>query len=384
MNLNLVKNPEISIILPCRNEEKALDFCLKKIKKVIQENNLNAEIIVSDSSTDSSPEIARKHNVILVKHDKEGYGNAYLEGFKKAKGDYFFIADSDGTYNFEDIPKFINSLKEGYDFVIGNRFKGKMEKGAMPWHHKYIGNPTLSGILRIFFKTKIRDSHCGIRAIRRDSLEKLELQTTGMEFASEMVMKAVKNRFKIKEIPTDYYVRKGDSKLNSFQDGWRHLRFMLLYSPMFLFFLPGLFLLILGLSSGIWIYFGEVEIFGVELFYHPLFLSSLFLITGYQLIIFALFSKTYAINHLGDEPVLDKIYNYLSIEICSITGFIAITVGFLVYGTIFSNWIGDFGAFGLSETKNSILAFTLIILGIQTVSSSFMLSILGIKKKNEK
>ncbi len=375
-----VLKPEISIILPCRNEENALDYCLKEVKNVIKENNLNAEIIVSDSSIDSSPEIARKHNVTLVKHNKEGYGIAYLEGFKRAKGDYILMADADGTYNFRDFPKFINSLKEGHDFVIGNRFEGRMDKNAMPWHHRRIGNPLLSGLLRLFFRNKIRDSHCGIRAIKKEALEKLNLQTTGMEFASEMVMKAVKRDLKIKEIPTDYYVRKGDSKLKSIPDGWRHLRFMLLYSPLFLFFIPGIFLFLIGLFSGMWIYFGEVELFGVQLFYHPLFLSSLFVIAGYQLIIFSLFSKTYAINHLGEKPILNRFYKYFSIETASVVGAVAMVGGFLIYGMMFSNWIGNFGAFGLNETKNSILAFTLIILGIQTISSSFMLSILGIKK----
>lgn len=370
----------ISIVLPCRNEEKALDFCLKNIKKVIRKNNIQAEIIVSDSSTDSSPEIAKRHNVILVKHDKEGYGNAYLEGIKHSRGEYIMMLDADGTYDFNDIPLFISYLDNGYDFVIGDRFKGKMEKNCMPWSHKYIGNPILSGILRILFKTKIHDAHCGIRAIKKSSFKKLNLQTKGMEFASEMVIKAVKNNLKIKEIPTNYYRRIGDSKLNSFRDGWRHLRFMLLYSPLFLFFIPGLILFLIGFFSFLWIYLTNSYLFGIILFYHPLFLSSLLLISGYQLIIFSLFAKTYLINHLNDKPILNKFYKFISIESASIFGICLILIGLIIYSFIFFYWINGFKSFGLVETRNSILAFTLIILGIQTISSSFMLSILGIKK----
>jgi len=230
--------PEISVILPCRNEEQALPFCLKQIKETIKKNNLSAEIIVSDSSTDKSPEIANRENLVLVKHDKEGYGMAYLEAFKIAKGKYIFMADADGTYDFGEIPNFIRYLKEGYDLVLGNRFAGEIEKGAMPLQNKYLGNPILSGILRFFFKTKIKDSQSGMRAITKKALQKLNLQTAGMEFASETIIKALKNNLKIKEIPINYYKRKGLSKLRPFSDAWKHIRFMLLYSPLFLFFIP--------------------------------------------------------------------------------------------------------------------------------------------------
>ena len=183
--------PEISIILPCRNEAEALGFCLEQIKKTIRHNNIKTEIIVSDSSVDESPEIAKKAGVILVKHDKEGYGTAFLEALKFAKGKYIFMADADGTYDFKEIPNFFKYLRQGYDFVIGNRFAGKMEKGAMPYSHK-LGNPFLSGTLRLFFGSSIKDSHCGMRAISKKSLLEMDLQTTGMEFASEMVVSGFK------------------------------------------------------------------------------------------------------------------------------------------------------------------------------------------------
>lgn len=372
--------PEISIILPCQNEAEALPFCLKQIKKTIRENNLNAEIIVSDSSTDQSPEIAKKENVILLKHNKDGYGIAYLEAFKIANGKYIFMADADGTYDFNEAPNFLKYLEKGYDFVIGNRFAGKMEKGAMPYFHK-LGNPLLSGILRLFFGTSIKDSHCGMRAISKKSLEKLNLQTTGMEFASEMVIKVLKNNLKIKELPINYYKRKGKSKLKTFSDAWKHIRFMLLYSPLFLFFVPGIFMLLLGVLSMLWLYFGNPEIFGIKLFYHPMFFSALLIISGYQLIIFSLFAKTYLITHLKKKPgFMNKIYKYLTIERASIFGIIVILSGIIIYFLILVKWLKS-GFSELNEIKNSIIALTLITLGIQTIFSSFMLSILGIKGK---
>lgn len=375
------KNPEISIILPCRNEEAALDSCLNQIKEVIIKNRLNAEIIVSDSSTDSSPEIAKKQGVILVKHDKEGYGNAYIEAFKNARGEYIFMADADCTYDFNEIPKFISYLKQGYDLVIGDRFKGEISKGAMSWSHKYIGNPALSAILRLFFKAKIHDVHCGMRAIRRNSLKKLNLKTRGMEFASEMIVKALKNNLKIKEIPINYYNRKGKSKLKSFRDAWRHFRFMLLYSPIFLFFIPGVIFLLAGLGTMVWFYFGTPELFGIQFHSYPIFVSSLLVLIGYQLIIFSAFAKTYAITHLGEKSnLISSINKYITIEKAGIFGILLILSGIAIFVLILVKWLSSgFGA--LNEIKNSILAFTLIILGIQTIFSTFMLSIMGIKDK---
>ncbi len=282
--MNENKNLELSIVLPCRNEEGTLGECILRIGEVLAHHEINGEIIVSDSSMDRSPEIARDQGVILVKHDKEGYGMAYLEGFKAVSGRYIFCVDPDGSYDFAEIPHFLNYLRSGYDFVIGNRFKGRMAQGAMPWLHRYIGNPLFSFMLRMFFKEKISDVHCGMRAIKKEALDGLNLKTLGMEFASEMVIKAVKKKLKIKELPIDYHKRQGKSKLRSFADGWRHLRFMLLYSPLFLFFIPGVFLFSLGLLTMFWLYFNSPILLGIKLFYHPMFLSSVLVIIGYQII----------------------------------------------------------------------------------------------------
>ncbi len=367
----------ISVVLPCRNEEKTIGICIDKIKEVFKKNNLKGEIIVSDSSSDNSPEIAKKLGAKVIKHNKVGYGNAYLEGFRHAKGDIIVMGDADNTYDFLEIPNLLKALKNN-DMVLGRR--KYIKKGAMPLLHRVIGNPLLSFVLRFFFKGKIKDAHSGFRAIKKEKLNQLNLKTTGMEFASEMIIKAIKNNLKIKEVPIHYYKRKGSSKLKSFSDGWKHLRFMLLYSPLFLFFIPGIILFLIGLISMPWLYFGSPEILGIRLFYHPLFLSSVLVIIGYQLVIFALFAKTYATTHLGDKPILNKLYRYITIEKASIFGILIILAGIIIYTTILLKWLNtNFGA--LNEIKNSIIALTLIVVGIQTIFSSFMLSILGIKEK---
>jgi glycosyltransferase involved in cell wall biosynthesis len=373
--------PKISIILPCRNEEEALPFCLKKLKEVIRKNNLSAEIIVSDSSNDKSPEIAKKEGVVLVKHDKEGYGNAYLEGFKMAKGEYILMADADATYDLEKIPLFIKELENDNDMVIGDRLSGEIEDGAMPWPNRHIGTPVLSFILRLFFGAKIKDSQSGMRAIKKSSLEKLNLQTVGMEFASEMIVKSIRHNLKIKEIPINYYKRKGQSKLKPFSDAYKHMRFMLLYSPLFLFFIPGLILFFTGTLLMAWFYFYSPEVFGIKFFYHPMFLFSLLMTTGYQLIVFSGFAKIYSITHLSEENAgVEKLFKYITIERASIIGLLAIIIGACIFAFVLSKWINSrLGS--LDEIKNSIIALTLLTIGAQTIFSSFMLSILGIKEK---
>ncbi len=339
-----MENANITIILPCQNEEEGLAFCLEQIKSTLP----GAQVIVSDSSQDASPAIAEKYGAMVVKHDQDGYGRAYLEAFPKATGEYIMMADADGTYDLTQIPRFITELKKGTDLVLGNRFAGNIYPGAMPFLNRYLGNPLLSGILRLFFSTKVHDSHTGMRAIKKSALEKLRLRTTGMEFASEMIIKALKQHFTISEIPIDYHVRKGVSKLKPFSDAWKHIRFMLLYSPLFLFFIPGAILFGLGIIS-----------MGLN----PMLSSSALIIIGYQLIIFALFAKSYAINHLG-EPAeeMDVLYRHITIEKASGAGFLFILAG-------------------LIGIKNNIVGLTLIIFGCQTIFSSFMLSILAIKEK---
>ena len=221
-------NPEVSVVLPCLNEEITIGECIKNIKNAFKKENINGEIIISDnSSTDNSVKIAKSLNVRVINQPLRGYGAACIKGISSAKGRIIVMGDADGTYNFLEMPLLLKPLKEGSDFVIGNRFKGRIKKGAMPWAHRHIGNPFLSGLVNLFFKANLSDVHCGFRAFTKKAFEKMNLKTTGMEFASEMVINAVKNRLKICEVPISYNKRKGTSKLKSFSDGWRHLRFMI-------------------------------------------------------------------------------------------------------------------------------------------------------------
>lgn len=372
---------KISIILPCRNEEKAIGFCIAQIKKIVSEKNIIAEIIVSDSSTDESATIAESLGAYVVRHNKDGYGNAYLEAFTHAQGQYIFMADADGTYDFAEISSFIEELKKGFDFVIGNRMKGNIEKNAMPFLHRYFGNPVLSFLLRLFFKSRVVDVHCGMRAISREALDKLQLHATGMEFASEMVMQAAIKHLSIRQLPINYSKRIGVSKLKTFADGWRHLRFMLLYSPLFLFFVPGIALFLIGSIFLLLFYFNIIAIFGFQFQYHPMFFASMLVVIGYQLIIFGLFAKTYAMTHLQEaDPVMDTVHKYVTIEKASFVGLAVVFLGLVIYLYIAWKWYAnEFGS--LNQVKNSIVALVFITIGIQTIFSSFMLSILGIKNK---
>jgi glycosyltransferase involved in cell wall biosynthesis len=375
------EKPTLSVILPCLNEAEGLAFCLPKIKAVLSQMNIPAEVIVIDNgSTDRSVEIASAEGVRVVQEPVPGYGAACMKGFETARGEYCFMADADGSYDFEEIPNFFAAFSKGSDLIIGNRFRGKIERGAMPWSHRHIGNPLLSSILRLFFRTKIHDTHCGMRAITKKAYQRLSLMTTGMEFASEMIVMALKKNLRILELPINYHKRKGISKLKRLLDGWRHLRFMLLYKPFFLFFVPGISLLSIGMISLPLFYFDALSLPGIRFYYHPMFLSSLFIITGFQLVLFSVFAKTYAITHLGDSPVLEKFYRYLNIERASLLGLFGIGLGGLIYTRIFAKWLATHLG-PLNEIKNSILALTLIVLGIQTIFSAFMLSILGIKRK---
>jgi glycosyltransferase involved in cell wall biosynthesis len=382
-----IVKPYISVVLPCLNEEKGLPVCFESILQVANRENLDIEIIVVDNgSTDSSMEIVKnlsiKHpNVILEIEKTKGYGSAYMHGLAAAKGKYIFMADADATYDFEDIPRFIKKLEEGNDMVVGNRFSGMMEANSMTFLHKWVGNPVLSSLVRLFFKIKIHDIHCGARALSKDAYSKLTLYTLGMEFASEMIIKAAKANFKITEIPIKYRMRIGESKLETFSDGWRHLRFILLYSPIVIFLIPGLLLFIFGALSMLMLYIGNFALFGITLYFHPMFLSSLCIILGYELIFFTGFSRIYAVTHLGDtDRAIEKLFKYLTLEKAIALGGIIAIASIIVFAIIFINWIGS-NLGGLDQTKNLIVALTLAVIGIQTIMGSFMLSILGIKEK---
>lgn len=363
-------NLTISVILPCRNEEQALAYCINQINEVFAKHKINGEIIVSDSSTDSSPDIANKLGVKLVKHDLVGYGRACLEGFKIAQGKYIFMADADGTYDFNEIPNFLKHLDQGYDLVIGNRLRGKIEKNAMPWLHQYFGNPALSFLLRLFFKSPVADAHSGMRAIKHSSLLLLNLRTTGMEFASEMIIRAAQEKLKIKELPINYHKRQGVSKLKPFSDGWRHLRFMLMFAPNYLFLIPGILLVTLGLLL-------------IVLFINHVVYGCFLLIVGYQIFSLGIFSKTYMKS--AGFIKQDKMVEFLARVIKFETG-IFLGIVFLLFGLLVQlEFVFGFLQRSLSIPANSIIliALTLAIIGVQTMFFSFLISILLVEKNED-
>ncbi len=378
---------ELSIILPTYNEEQGILVCLKEIKNTLPHLPSQTEVIIVDNkSTDKTIALVRSvahtiKNLTIVEESERGYGAACLKGLREGQGKYLFIADADGTYNFTEIPRFLLKIHDHGDLVIGNRFGSAMQKGSMAWHHQYIGNPILSYLVRLFFKVKIHDIHCGARMISKYAFERLTLYTRGMEFASEMIIKAAQAHLLIEEIPITYRKRHGTSKLQSFSDGWRHLRFILLYSPLFLFIIPGLILFFIGTMGMTLVYSGNIHIFDIELFVHPLFFFAVMIIVGYQIIFFGAFSKTYAITHLGDSnTILEKLFKNITIEKAGFAGIIISGIGASIYLYIFIAWIkSGFGS--LNEIKNATVALTLIVLGIQTFFSAFMLSIVGIKEK---
>jgi len=374
--------PKVSVVLPCLNEEATIGECIKKIKNIFKKENINGEIIVSDNgSTDKSFKIAKLLNVKVVYQPLKGYGAACIKGIHAARGKFILMADCDATYDFLEIPTLLNPLKEGYDFVIGTRFKGTIKKGAMPWAHRYIGNPFLSGLVNLFFKTNLSDVHCGFRAFTKEAFENMNLKTTGMEFASEMVISASKNKLKICEVPISYNKRRGKSKLKSFSDGWRHIRFILMYSPTYLFLVPGLFLFLVGLVSITLLKQGPLLISGFNIDLHFMLFGSLLTLLGYHIVTIGLYARTYAIT-IGFEKhdkLIDFIAKYISLERGIVIGLVVFLIGFFISLKIFFSWIhGNFSS--INEIRNVIFSITILIVGIQTIFSSFFLSILLVEK----
>lgn len=367
--------------MPCLNEEETLGICLDKASRALNKINMVSEIIVADNgSTDASLDIARSHGARVVQESRRGYGNAYRAGIEAARGQFIVIGDSDDSYDFGDIPRFVDKLKQGYNVVMGSRFKGKIEKNAMPWLHRYIGNPLLTVILNLFFSAGISDAHCGMRAFTRDSYYKMNLNTAGMEFASEMVIKAALTGQSIAEIPITLHQdgRQRKPHLRSFRDGWRHLRFMLLYSPTHLFLWPGLFLFLIGLVVMSVLLPGPVYFLGHMFDIHVMVLASMLTILGFQIILLGLYARVFALTHhiFDRDRYLKRAFKYFNLERGILSGGIVFLVGFVTDIYILIKWIlRDFGA--LDEVRLALFASTFIILGVQIIFSSFYLSMLG-------
>ncbi|MFH1397405.1 MAG: glycosyltransferase family 2 protein [Candidatus Omnitrophota bacterium] len=378
-----MENIEVSVVMPCLNEEEGIGICLKKIKEVFAKEKINGEIVVADNgSTDRSLAICKEIGARVFFEPVPGYGSAYLRGLREAKGKFIIIGDSDNTYDFYDILKFLKALREGYDFVIGSRFKGKMEKRAMPWTNRYIGNPVLSGMCRLFFKTSLSDIHCGMRAFTYEAYHKMELISLGMEFATEMVVAALQNNVKMCEIPVDYHPREGTSKLKPFSDAWRHIRFMLLYCPLWLYFIPGMLGLILGMVILLLLLKGPFLFLGRYWDIHPMVFASVISILSYQILNLGIYAHTYAIRErfLKYDKFTLFFQHYFTLEKGLILGMVLFLIGSTINLLIFIEWFSkNFGA--LYRIRESILAMVMLVIGLQTIFSSFFISLLFLKRK---
>jgi glycosyltransferase involved in cell wall biosynthesis len=378
--LRMPSNVQISVVIPCLNEEEAVGAVVDQAWEGIKRSGREGEVIVVDNdSSDRSAAVAAEHGATVVKETRRGYGSAYLAGLANARGEDIVMGDADETYPIEELGPFVERLEQGDDLVLGSRFKGRIHGDAMPWLNRRIGNPILTGLLNLFFGVKVSDAHCGMRAVRREALHVLDLHSTGMEFASEMVFKAYRRGLRVSEIPIDYFPRIGESKLNRFGDAWRHARFMLVYSPSWLYFLPGAILLLLGLTGALVLATGPVDIFGRTWEIHTMLACIAAVLVGAQVVQLGLFARTYALAHLNEhDPLIDRLHARIRLEHGLLLGFGLLVAGLAIVGVIFGEWAADgFGRLGHAHA--TALGFTLFGLGVQVVLGSFFLSLLTMR-----
>jgi len=383
------ERPELSVVMPCLNEAETLAVCIDKAIETLRDHGISGEVIIADNgSTDGSQTIAVEHGSRLVRIASRGYGNALIGGIEAARGTYVIMGDSDDSYDYHEIPQLLEKLREGYDLVMGNRFRGGIKPGAMPPLHRYLGNPVLTFIGRLFFRTPpCGDFHCGLRGFRKAAADRMDLRTTGMEFATEMVIKATLHKMRIAEVPVTLSPdgRSRPPHLRSWRDGWRHLRFMLLYSPRWLFLYPGFALMALGMILGLVLLPGPLTVGSVTFDVHTLLYSAILVLIGYQAVLFAVFSKVYAVisGLLPPDPRLEKLFRYVSLEAGLAVGGVLLALG--LAGTIagVSIWGGaSFGPLDFQKMMRLLVPTNLaLVLGFQTVLSSFFLSVLGMGRR---
>lgn len=367
---------DITLVIPTMNEQEGIGDCIDKAKSAFEELGMNGEIIISDSSTDQTPEIAREKGAKVVEPDKPGYGYAYRYAFERAEGDLIAMGDGDTTYDFSKLPELIQKMREeNADMVMGSRLEGNIKPGSMPKLHKYIGNPLLTKFLNKFYGSGVSDAHSGMRVIKKDSLEQLDLKTDGMEFASEMIMEAGARDLKIVETPITYHERKGDATLHSFRDGWRHVKFMLKNAPGYLFFWPGLIMIFLGLLLG-GVSILEIEIKEVVPGINSLILALLLGLTGYQAVSYSVFTD------LVSDPVKESnkrltqaLASRFNLEKGLMVGGATVMLGAAYSSSLLLEWHGS-GYSRVPSPEQSLAAFAMLIIGIQIAFNSFFISIL--------
>jgi glycosyltransferase involved in cell wall biosynthesis len=379
---------ELSIVMPCLNEAETLEVCIHKALGFLADHGIDGEVVIADNgSTDGSPELAEAAGARVVHVLEKGYGSALMGGIAAARGTYCIMGDADDSYDFTNLMPFVEKLREGYELVMGNRFKGGIAPGAMPPLHKYLGNPVLTGIGRLFFSSASGDFHCGLRGFRKDSVQALDLQTTGMEFASEMVVKATLLGQRVTEVPTTLSPdgRSRPPHLRSWRDGWRHLRFLLLYSPRWLFLYPGFALVLVGALVLAWLLPGPRVIGSFALNVHTMLYAATAILIGFQSVLFAVFTKVYAINVglLPMEARLERLFRSIKLETGIVVGGILTLLG--VLGTLLAvrGWAEvQFGSLDPSRVQRLVIPSMLALaLGLQTVLASFFLSVLGLRRR---
>ena len=380
--------PEISVVMPCLNEAETLARCVEKAQRAFRELSVAGEVIIADNgSTDGSQAIAERLGARVVPVKQKGYGHALRGGIEGSRGKFVVMGDSDDSYDFSAIEPFLRALRQGFDLVMGNRFAGGIKPGAMPWKHRWIGNPVLTAVGRLFFRSPAGDFHCGLRAFSRQAFDRMDLRTTGMEFASEMVIKSTLLGFRITEVPVILH-KDGRSRpphLRSWRDGWRHLRFMLLFCPLWLFVLPGFAMFLLGLGGGLTLLRGPLRMGGVEFDVHSLLVMALLCVVGFQTVTFGVFTKTFAITQglHPPYPPLQRLWKVVTLEWGLVAGILLLLSGIAALLFAVEGWRqASFGSLEVRSTMRQVIpAVTLLTLGIQTVFASFFLSVLGLAQK---
>ena len=382
------KQVELSVVMPCLNERETVGVCVRKALASLRKAGILGEVIVGDNgSTDGSVELAEREGARIIHVADKGYGNALKGGILAARGEYILMADSDDSYDFGHIMRFLEQLRAGSDLVMGNRFRGGIAKHAMPPLHRYLGNPVLTGIGRLLFHSPCEDFHCGMRGFRKDSFLRMDIRSTGMEFASEMVVKASLLRMKISEVPTTLAPdgRNHPPHLRTWRDGWRHLRFLLMDSPRWLFLYPGILLMLLGLGGCVWLLPGPKVFHGVGFDVHTLLYAFVFVLLGFQLVAFAVFTKIFAISEglLPEDLRLNRAFRYITLETGLAVGGLLVVLG--IGGSIFAvaGWAkASFPALNAEHMLRIVMPSVFsLTLGVQIVCSSFFLSILGLRRK---